>query len=81
MTEAPRNRMFDPDTRRSEMARIAALGVRGIKVDFFHSDKPAMIDLYLDIIEDAVNVYYNPPPEPPKDVKGQAIWSYYRRRR
>jgi len=55
VTEAPRNRMFDPATRRAEMARIATLGVRGIKVDFFHSDKPEVIDLYLDIVEDAAD--------------------------
>jgi len=53
VTEAPRDRMADPATRRAEMARIAALGIRGIKVDFFHSDKPATIQLYRDILSDA----------------------------
>lgn len=53
VTEAPRNRMADPTTRRAEMERIAALGIRGIKVDFFHSDKPETIQLYRDILSDA----------------------------
>ncbi len=55
VTEAPRDRMFDPATRRDEMARIAALGVSGVKVDFFHSDKPEIVDLYLAILEDAAD--------------------------
>lgn len=56
VTEAPRNRMFDADTRRAEMERISELGIRGIKVDFFHSDKPAVIGQYLDILSDAADV-------------------------
>lgn len=55
VTEAPRNRMFDSDTRRAEMERISALGISGIKVDFFHSDKPAVIRQYLDILADAAD--------------------------
>ncbi|MFK7916715.1 MAG: glycoside hydrolase family 97 catalytic domain-containing protein [Ilumatobacter sp.] len=55
VTEAPRNRMFDRDTRRAEMERISELGIRGIKVDFFHSDKPAVIGQYLDILADAAD--------------------------
>ena len=37
------------------MERIAALGIAGVKVDFFHSDKPDSIQLYLDILEDAAD--------------------------
>lgn len=55
VTEAPRNRMFDRDTRRAEMERISELGIRGVKVDFFHSDKPAVIAQYLDILADAAD--------------------------
>ena len=45
--------MFNPDTRDKELARIAALGIKGIKVDFFASDKQNTIKLYLDILRDA----------------------------
>ncbi len=55
VTEAPRDRMDDPQIRRQELARIAALGVVGIKVDFFHSDKPVQIQQYRDIIRDAAD--------------------------
>ncbi|MEM1333911.1 MAG: glycoside hydrolase family 97 catalytic domain-containing protein [Actinomycetota bacterium] len=55
VTEAPRGLMSSPETRRAEMARIAELGVRGIKVDFFHSDKPDRIEQYLDVLADAAD--------------------------
>ncbi len=55
VTEAPRDRMSDPQIRRAEMARISALGIRGIKVDFFHSDKPPTIRQYRDILSDAAD--------------------------
>lgn len=55
VTEAPRGRMTSRAQRRAEMERISNLGIRGVKVDFFHSDKPASIDLYLDILEDAAD--------------------------
>ncbi len=51
--EQPRDRMVDTHVRRAEMARLAEWGVAGIKVDFFHSDKQAGIELYLSILRDA----------------------------
>jgi hypothetical protein len=45
--------LFNDDTRDSEMARIAAMGVKGIKVDFFATDKQIAIELYLKILRDA----------------------------
>jgi alpha-glucosidase len=45
--------MYQASTRREELARIAAAGARGIKVDFFESDKQDTIALYLGILEDA----------------------------
>jgi len=53
VTEKPRDLMDDSDVRRAEMARIAALGVSGIKVDFFQSDKQDRVDQYLGILADA----------------------------
>lgn len=47
------DKMVDPLVRDAEMARIAAMGVKGIKVDFMQSDKQYVIGLYHDIIRDA----------------------------
>ncbi len=49
----PRDLMHLPDVRRAELKKIAAAGVRGIKVDFFNSDKQHVIKLYLDTLRDA----------------------------
>jgi len=51
--EDQRKIMFNPETRRAEMEKIADMGVKGIKVDFFHSDKQGMIKHYHNILEDA----------------------------
>jgi hypothetical protein len=51
--DGPRDLMVDPETRRAEMKRIAALGFKGIKVDFMHSDKQYVVALYHDILRDA----------------------------
>lgn len=51
--EAPRDLMDDARVRAAEMARLAELGIAGIKVDFFHSDKPVQIQQYRDILGDA----------------------------
>ncbi|MGK7397470.1 MAG: glycoside hydrolase family 97 catalytic domain-containing protein [Candidatus Cyclobacteriaceae bacterium M3_2C_046] len=51
--EQPRNRLFDPDKRKAEFAQLEKWGVKGIKVDFFQSDKPFMMQYYLDLIRDA----------------------------
>lgn len=51
--EGPRDRMAEPGRRRAEFARLSGWGVAGVKVDFFHSDKPTGIGLMWDIIEDA----------------------------
>lgn len=53
VTEAPRDRMWDPEIREKEFSKISAWGVRGVKVDFFQSDKQAIINQYLGILEDA----------------------------
>jgi alpha-glucosidase len=51
--DGPRDLLVDPETRRAEFKRIAALGFRGIKVDFMQSDKQYVIALYHDILRDA----------------------------
>jgi alpha-glucosidase len=51
--EQVRDIMNDPVKRKAEFARLRELGVKGVKVDFFQSDKPGMMKLYRDILEDA----------------------------
>jgi hypothetical protein len=45
--------MYRAASRREELGRLAGAGARGIKVDFFESDKQDTIRLYLGILEDA----------------------------
>lgn len=54
VTEAPRDLMTDREIRRAEFRRIADLGIAGVKVDFFHSDKPVTMQQYQDILADAL---------------------------
>ncbi|UCF36798.1 MAG: glycoside hydrolase family 97 catalytic domain-containing protein [Acidobacteriota bacterium] len=53
VTEKVRDRMLDPEVRRQEMQWLSDIGVKGIKVDFFQSDKQDRIQQYIDILEDA----------------------------
>ena len=53
VTEQPRNIMNDATARKAEFEKLEALGVKGVKVDFFQSDKQFIIQLYLDILRDA----------------------------
>jgi len=55
VTEAPRDRMLDPRKRRAEFAQLRAWGVKGVKVDFWHSDKQDRIHQYREILRDAAN--------------------------
>jgi hypothetical protein len=47
------NMMAFPESRKKEFAKIKAWGVKGIKVDFFDSDKQPVIKRYMDILKDA----------------------------
>jgi hypothetical protein len=53
VTERPRDILSDPGLRQQEFKKISKWGVKGIKVDFFQSDKQEIIKLYLDILRDA----------------------------
>jgi hypothetical protein len=46
--------MYDPQTRQKEMAWLNEVGVKGIKVDFFQSDKPCILQEYQGILQDAM---------------------------
>ena len=53
VTEAPRDRMHTREARRAEFAQLQQWGVAGIKVDFWHSDKPDRMQQYRDVMADA----------------------------
>lgn len=55
VTEAPRDRMHAREARRAELARLREWGVKGVKVDFWHSDKQDRIRQYLDVLRDAAD--------------------------
>ena len=49
----PKHKMNTTRVRRPEMAWLKSIGVKGIKVDFFGSDKQQTMQLYEDILADA----------------------------
>ncbi len=49
------NLMAFPDARKKEFERMKQWGVKGIKVDFFDSDKQPVIKRYFDILRDAAD--------------------------
>ncbi len=51
--QTPRNRLITRENRLSEFARLKAMGVAGLKVDFFGGDGQSVIGYYLDILDDA----------------------------
>ena len=51
--EEPRDMMNNSERRQQEFKKLQKWGVKGIKVDFFQSDKQDMIQLYYDILKDA----------------------------
>ncbi len=63
VTSTPRDRMLTHENRVEEFTKLKKLGVAGVKVDFFESEKQDMIKYYLDILEDAaqfeIMVYFH----------------------
>jgi len=51
--EAPRDRMHVSNIRRKEFSKLQEWGIKGIKIDFFQSDKIPIIQQYIEILEDA----------------------------
>jgi len=45
--------MLDPELRKKEMKKLQEWGIKGVKIDFFNSDKQHMIQLYHNILQDA----------------------------
>jgi hypothetical protein len=55
VTERPRGLMDQRRVRRFEFQRLARWGVKGVKIDFFQSDKQDVIALYHEILKDAAD--------------------------
>jgi len=59
----PRDRMLTHESRVKEFSKLQDLGVAGVKIDFFWSEKQDMIKYYLDILDDAaeyqIMVYFH----------------------
>jgi hypothetical protein len=53
--EQLRDAMHIKERRREEFAKLQEWGVKGVKIDFFQSDKPEIIKQYHDILKDAVD--------------------------
>jgi len=55
VTEEPRDLMSERETRRREFARLQKLGIKGVKIDFWQSDKQSMMRQYLETLADAAD--------------------------
>lgn len=53
VSATPKDRMLTHENRQAEFAKLKKLGVAGVKIDFFESEKQNMIKYYLDILDDA----------------------------
>ena len=51
--QMPRNKLFDPESRRKEFARIHDMGIKGVKIDFFGGDGQSFMNYYQDLLKDA----------------------------
>jgi hypothetical protein len=52
--QTPRDKLLTHESRVQEFSRLQAMGIKGIKIDFFGGDGQPMIDYYHDILDDAV---------------------------
>jgi hypothetical protein len=63
VTATPNDRMSTHENRVPEFAKLQKLGVKGVKIDFFLSEKQDLIKYYLDILDDAarfgIMVYFH----------------------
>lgn len=55
VTEQPRDLMHVRNVRRAEFAKLQKWGVKGVKVDFWQSDKQDRIAQYIDLMRDAAD--------------------------
>ncbi|MFT3869774.1 MAG: glycoside hydrolase family 97 catalytic domain-containing protein [Nibricoccus sp.] len=52
--QTPRHRLLTRELRMAEFEKLKAMGVAGLKIDFFGGDGQSMIGYYHDILQDAV---------------------------
>ncbi len=55
VNSTPKDRMLTKESRVEEFSKLKKLGVAGVKIDFFESEKQDMIKYYLDILDDAAS--------------------------
>ena len=55
VSEEPRDRMHEREIRRQEFKWLRELGIKGVKIDFWHSDKQNVIRQYIEVLEDAAD--------------------------
>ncbi|HNN01654.1 MAG TPA: glycoside hydrolase family 97 catalytic domain-containing protein, partial [Turneriella sp.] len=55
ITEEPRDLMHERSKRRTEFERLRKIGIKGVKIDFWQSDKQAMVQQYIETLEDAAD--------------------------
>lgn len=53
VTFTPKGKLLTHESRVQEFSRLKAMGIKGLKVDFFAGDGQSMINYYQDILEDA----------------------------
>lgn len=63
VSATPKDRMLTHENRVEEFTKLQKMGICGVKIDFFESEKQDMIKYYLDILEDAakfnIMVYFH----------------------
>jgi alpha-glucosidase len=53
VSAGPKDKLMTHESRAKEFAMLNKMGIYGIKVDFFQSDKQDMMKYYIDLMEDA----------------------------
>ncbi len=53
----PHSKLLTHESRMQEFSRIEAMGIKGIKVDFFGGDGQSFINYYQDILDDAASYH------------------------
>lgn len=53
ITYHPKDLLLTKEGREKEFSRLQAMGIKGIKIDFFGGDGRSMIQYYIDILDDA----------------------------
>ncbi|HLG39296.1 MAG TPA: glycoside hydrolase family 97 catalytic domain-containing protein [Chitinophagaceae bacterium] len=51
----PKDKLLTHESRIKEFTRLKAMGIKGLKVDFFSGDGQSMINYYQDILDDAAD--------------------------